>query len=165
MHTKNDFKKLKTLINSSYPQKAYGRIYFPLVVENKKEPWFISSFAHLKLEINNQIRLIPNIEICSKFFHKTYCEYTAMLAHEFGHFISYQNGESTSERLNNKCHKGKPLSEKERRLILDEELRAWGYGFEFLEDNDFDICPEMREYKKYCMASYYSNTKKLINLK
>ena len=160
MHNKKDYLRLKNHINDIYSPKVYGRYHFPLVVENKENHWYKTTFSVLVIQLGDTPKDVPNIEFCFKDFCFGYTELMATLAHEVGHYISWKNKEGPSDGITKKYYSGKPYSNNIKNLVLGEEKRAWRYGLQFLEDCDFDICPEMLKYKKRCLRSYNDHSNK-----
>jgi hypothetical protein len=89
-------------------------------------------------------------------------EETCVLAHEFGHYRSYQNlGFAEYERIL-KCRLDaeaeidgyEKLSEADRGMIWEEEVRAWALGRAELAANDFVWWEEFERVKEASLETY-----------
>lgn len=168
MYTKRDYIKLKNMINDHYSPKAHRQYYFPLVVDDlgnnslnckgHGSHFILLDMCHK--EWNNNI---PNIMICT-FCDKTqsYDDLIATLAHEFGHFLSWQEGNhKLSDGAYGRYLSGQPFSHKTSQLVLDEEKLAWEYGLDFLErETDLDITSDIKAIKTWALRAYSRYSKK-----
>lgn len=73
------------------------------------------------------------------------------LAHEYGHAISYRRGERPREEM---PQPSPDLPTEEKRMIQDEEARAWRYGREVLLDLGFSHFSVFDERKAEADAIY-----------
>lgn len=166
-YTKRDYTHLKNTINNLYAPKAHRLYHFPLVVDDldnnslnckgQGSHFILLDMCHKEWKKN-----IPNIIICTSCDKtKSYDDLLATLAHEFGHFRSWQEGNHpTNEVAYHRYFSGDPFSHKTAQLVITEEKLAWDYGFELLDENEFDITQEMMAIKKWALGEYRRFAKK-----
>lgn len=163
MSRKQEYKELSNIINHYHSNTFRFRrnVYVCLLVgENKRKRWERSCFS--KLHVKGVMRDMPNIEICTEGIHPDYWEFKiSILAHEFGHYLSWKNKECPPDKLEKRFHNGCNISKREAKIIIDEEKRAWKYGFAFLEEHGIEVEPEMFKIKKQCLQQYYRTAKML----
>ena len=175
-YAKRDYTRLKNTINDIHSPKAHRLYHFPLVVDDlgnnslnckgHGSHFILLDMCHKEWKNN-----IPNIMICTSCDQtKSYDDLIATLAHEFGHFRSWQEGNhEMSDDAYGRYLSGSPFSHKTSEAVLVEEKLAWDYGFELLDENEFDITPDIASIRKWALGAYrrYSNrqTNKYYNLK
>jgi hypothetical protein len=83
---------------------------------------------------------------------------TILLAHEFGHALSWDKGYATelAAELNTRARAGGGLSEHEALVVLDEECRAWLYAERELASIRFPHATDFQRLKACSLASYCS---------
>lgn len=86
-----------------------------------------------------------------------------VLAHEFGHYISYSKGFHDAElRLGIEIFASKQLSAETGRytwLVFREECMAWRYGADILKKCVFNYWPEYNKVKNHGLQIYYKELK------
>jgi hypothetical protein len=163
MSCRQDYIELRNTINDYHSGTfAYGKEEYVclLVGESKNTPWECSAFSRLNLK--GIFANVPNIQIGTQgLFGDRWSHKIAILAHEFGHYLSWKNRENPADGLHKKLYASKRITKREAKLIVEEERRAWKYGFKFLDDNGIEIEPEMRKFRNRCVARYGRRTKTL----
>jgi hypothetical protein len=84
------------------------------------------------------------------------------LAHEYGHFRSWKDagdGATSEYRAYKQAIAIRPMtpdafSAKQKRMILEEEERAWAYGRSALEELEFDDWPDFLRHRDESLQQY-----------
>lgn len=83
------------------------------------------------------------------------------LAHELGHFFSYKRGLFTQDYMEARklYSKQKTLTPQQKRLILLEEIRAWSFGKQLLQDLHYPHIKKFNKEEKTCIREYCKSLK------
>lgn len=82
------------------------------------------------------------------------------LSHELGHFVSFLSG--TFPKHYSKYLKREKLSARQLDQILEEEKRAWRFGFDLLRENEMTITAEMKRLRDSRLAHHRREIKARI---
>jgi hypothetical protein len=83
------------------------------------------------------------------------------LAHEWGHAISWKAGHRTREYIaaNRRFGRGEPLADEQRRLVLEEERRAWRSARTELLSLRFDRGDAFDKHEREAVEFYEAKTR------
>lgn len=85
----------------------------------------------------------------------------AILTHEYGHFISWKNKMRPNDYEEGRAifSLGKKfwhrLTDREKKLIIEEEQRAWNEGMKFVKSKGFKLSSDFYARKRKALATYY----------
>jgi hypothetical protein len=78
----------------------------------------------------------------------------AALSHEFGHCVSFTKGGGCSSGDMLVYGFGAVVDRAHALRLLNEERRAWRFGFKFMRDNGMQVGEELLSARRFCMRTH-----------